>query len=152
MAEKLRSDVMAITWGLVVLASTLLAWGGQAVALIAPATAEKLTLTEAEADVDPAFYADVRGEALWDTFTLWTLPAAGLLLVIDSPAWPYFGLIGGATFVYFAGRGVLTRRALRRSGLNFGSEASIKAAFVMLPIWGVVGLVTMVAAITALVD
>ena len=37
-------------------------------------------LTETQADVDPAFNADIRGEAIWDTAVLWTLPLAGLLL------------------------------------------------------------------------
>jgi hypothetical protein len=143
---------MGVVWGLIIVALALLCWGGQAVALFAPATAERLTLTEAEAAVDPAFYADVRGEALWDTLTLWTLLVAGLLLIFDAAAWPYFGLIGGATYVYFAGRGVAARRALQRRGVRIGSEASIQAAYVALPIWGAAGLVTLIAAVMALAD
>jgi len=29
---------------------------------------------------------------------------AGVLLIVDSPAWPYFGLVGGGTYIHFAGR------------------------------------------------
>ena len=61
---------MGIIWGIVVALLALLAWGGQTVSLFAPETAARLTLTESEDEVDPAFWADVRGEALWDIFTL----------------------------------------------------------------------------------
>ncbi len=39
-----------------------------------------LGLTEPESDVDPAVYADIRGEAIWDATITWTLPIAGLQL------------------------------------------------------------------------
>ncbi|MCP3973867.1 MAG: hypothetical protein GY720_05175 [bacterium] len=141
---------MAIIWGVVVTALALLCWGGQVVSLLSPQTAERLTLTESQSDVEPAFYADVRGEALWDSLTLWSLVVAGVLLIVDSSAWPYFGIAGGASYVYFAGRGVATRREMQRRGLRLGSEENIKAAYVMLSAWGVAGLITLVAAVAAL--
>ena len=49
---------------------------------------------------DPAFHADVRGEAFWDMAILWTLPVAGMLLVVNSPLWAYFGLVGGGTYLF----------------------------------------------------
>ena len=140
---------MGIIWGLVITALALLAWGGQTLSLFAPRMAERLSLTEVEDEVEPAFHADGRGEALWDFLTLWTLLVAGVLLVFDAAAWPYFGLVGGAFYVYFAGRGVLTRRELQRRDLRAGSEANLKNAYIMLPVWGVAGLITVVAAIVA---
>lgn len=118
--------------------------------LFARETAERLSLTEQEADVEPAFYADVRGEALWDVLTLWTLLAAGVLLIVDAAAWPYFGIVGGAIYVYFAGRGVATRREMLRRGLRAGTAENVKTAFIVLPVWGIAGLVTLVAAVMAL--
>jgi len=141
---------MALVWGLVLIALSLLCWGGQMIAWFAPHTAERLALTESEDTVEPAFYADVRGEALWDTFTLWVLLPAGVLLIADSEAWPYFGLIGASVYVYFAGRGILTRRALERRGLRIGSASGVKTAYVMLSVWGVAGLATIVAAAVAI--
>ncbi|MGI9610833.1 MAG: hypothetical protein ACR2NL_11140 [Acidimicrobiia bacterium] len=141
---------MQVVWGLVVTALALLCWGGQLLSLLSASTAERFSLTELEADVEPAFYADVRGEALWDTLTLWVLAAAGVLLVVDDGAWPYFGLVGGAVYVYFAGRGVVVRREMQRRGLRAGSAESLKAASIMLPVWGVTGLVTLIAAIVNL--
>ncbi len=118
--------------------------------LFAPANGVKLGLCEAEADVEPAFGADIRGEALSDFLTLWTLVVAAVLLIIDHRAWPYFGLAGGATYVYFAIRGISARVAMRQRGMRIGSTASVKAAFVFLTIWGVMGLATIIAAASEL--
>jgi hypothetical protein len=137
---------VAIAWGLVVFVLAVLAWGGQAMSLFWPRTAERLSLTEAEENVEPAFYADVRAEALWDTFTLWVTVVAGVLLIAGNGAWSYFGLAGGAIYVYFAGRGVLARRAMKRRGFQIGTAQGLKSAYVVLTVWGVMGLVTLIAA------
>jgi len=141
---------MAIIWGLIITALALVCWGGQTLALFSPATAERYGLADNADAVDPAFYADGRGEAAWDFITLWTLAVAGVLLLFDASAWAYFGLIGGAMYVYFAGRGVLARREMAHQGVLIGSESTVKTAYVALSIWGVAGLITMIAAIVAL--
>ena len=81
---------MDFIWGLVVIVFSLIAWVGQTINAFAAGTAAKYGLTEAEADVDPAFYADCRGEAKWDVVSLWPLTVAGLLLLLDQPEWAYF--------------------------------------------------------------
>ncbi len=86
---------MNIIWGIILTTLSLLGWLGQVITAFWPETAVSLSLTEPETDVDPAFYADVRGEAYWDTAVLWTLPVAGILLLLNSPLWAYFGLVGG---------------------------------------------------------
>lgn len=137
---------MAITWGIIVVLLSLLAWGGQAISWFSPRTAERLGLTEAQDAVEPTFHADIRGEALWDSLTLWVLVVAGVLLIAGNDAWPYFGLAGGAIYVYFAGRGLLTRRAMQQRGLRIGRAENVKSAYLFLAIWGVTGLATAIAA------
>ena len=141
---------MDIIWGVVMVVLAALCWGGQTVSLFAPTAAVKLTLTESEESVDPAYWADIRGEALWDFLTLWTLLVAGGLLIIDHTAWAYFGLVGGGMYVYFAGRGIVTRTEMQRRGVAIGTAANVRAAYLLLPIWGVMGLVTIVASVVAL--
>lgn len=141
---------MEVVWGIVVLALSLLGWGGQAVSLFAPSTAVRLSLMEAEQDVEPTYWADIRGEALWDLLTLWTMVVAGVLLILDEPGWAYFGLVGGGVFVYFAGRGISTRVAMRRRGFRVGSPTNLKLGYALLALWGVMGLVTIVAAVVSL--
>lgn len=141
---------MGIAWGIIIVLLGLACWGGQAVSLIAPAKAADLTITEAEVNVEPAYWADIRGEALWDVLTLWTLPVAGVLLMLDHAWWPYLGLVGGGMYVYFAGRGILTRLEMQRRGLRIGTPQNVKTAYLFLTVWGVAGLVTIIAATTAL--
>lgn len=143
---------MRVGWGLVVTASALVCWIGQAVSWLAPATAERLGLTEPETDVDPAFWADGRGEALWDTFTLWTMVAAGVLLIVGHGAWPYFGLVGGGMYLYFAGRGIAARRAMLGRGVRIGDRRDVRTAMTALWLWGAIAAATIVASAASLGD
>jgi hypothetical protein len=58
--------VCVAIYGVIPIIFTLLGWLGQVITAIWPTMATKLGLTEKEADVHPAFYADVQGEAFWD--------------------------------------------------------------------------------------
>lgn len=141
---------MGVFWGIVVVGLSLLCWGGQTIVLFSPGTGVRFGLSEAEDDVEPTFWADIRGEALWDFFTLWTLIVAGTLLIVDSPVWAYFGLIGGGMYVYFAGRGISTRVTMLRRGLRIGTLSSLRLGFALLSIWGIMAVVTIIAAVVAL--
>lgn len=138
---------MTIALGVVLIAFGLLAWIGQAVSWIMPKRAADWSLTEHESAVDPVFYADIRGEAAWDSMSLWTLPVAGVLLLLGHSWWPYLGLVGGGTYLYFAGRGIAARRVMQRHGLRIGSERSVMTAYVFLTLWGIVALLAVVSAI-----
>lgn len=143
---------MQIFWGMVLLVLSLLCWGGQTIVWIAPKVGVRLGLSEAERDVEPAYWADIRGEAAWDFLTLWTLLVAGVLLVIDNATWAHFGLVGGGMYVYFAGRGIFTRAAMRRRGLRVGAPFNLKLGYAFLTIWGLMGLITIAAAVVTLVS
>lgn len=141
---------MNLVWAIIVLIFSLIAWLGQVVSAFWPKTAVKLGLIETEADVDPTFYADVRGEAYWDTLLLWILPAAGLLLLLDNPSWAYFGLVGGGMYLYFAGRGIMVRRVMQRRGIRIGKPETLRMVYVFLALWGLIAVVTIVTAVAAL--
>lgn len=141
---------MDIAWGVVLVVLSLLAWGGQVVSWLAPDLAVRLTLMEAEDDVEPVFWADIRGEALWDALTLWTMVVAGGLLVLDQPAWAFFGLAGGGAYLYFAGRGISARMAMQARGLRIGAPSSVKVGYLFLVVWGLMAVVTIAASVVAL--
>ncbi|MBT8241457.1 MAG: hypothetical protein KJN63_09545 [Acidimicrobiia bacterium] len=141
---------MNVLWGVVVTLLSLLAWGGQLVSWLSPETAVRWNVMEAQDDVEPAFWADVRGEAIWDTFTLWTMVVAGVLLTVDSSAWPYFGLVGGGMYLYFGGRGIMTRTIMQRQGLRIGAPENVRLGFAFSAIWAVMALVTIIAAVNTL--
>lgn len=141
---------MNILWGIVVVALSSLAWVGQTVSFLAPDAAVRSKLMEAEDDVEPTFWADSRAEALWDAFSLWVMVAAGVLLIADRAAWPYFSLVGGGMYLYFGGRGITTRLAMARRGLRIGAPESVRIGVAFLAIWALMALITIVAAIVAL--
>lgn len=141
---------MAILWGVLVTALSLLCWGGQVVVVAAPNRAIDLGLLEDETAVESAFWADARGEALWDVATLWSMVVAGVLLAAGSDAWAYFGLAGGGAYLYFAGRGVVVRITMARSGLRIGAAASVRVALVALVVWGAMAAITIGAAVAEL--
>jgi len=151
MARVIYARLMSqVFFGIVVVVLSLLSWGGQTIVFFAPATGAKWGLSEKEADVEMTFWADIRGEALWDFLTLWTLVVAGVLLIIDQAAWRHFGLVGGGMYVYFAGRGIFARVSMMRRGLRIGTPQGAKVALAFLTIWGVTGLATIAAAIASL--
>ena len=127
---------MDIVWGIVLLILGLLGWVGQSIVWLWPETGVRLGLAEAEADVEPVFWADVRGEAAWDALVTWTLPVAGLLLMVGNPAWAYFGLVGGGIYLYFGGRGIFQRLSMRRRGMRIGSDQGVKVVLSFLAVWG----------------
>ena len=141
---------MNIIWGVILTLLSSIAYFGQVLSAFWPKTAAKLGLTEPEAQVDPTFYADMRGEAFWDTAILWTLPVAGVLLILNSPLWAYFGLVGGGMYLYFAGRGILARRVMHSHGIQIGSPETLRVAYIFLTLWGLAAVITIVMAIAAL--
>jgi len=142
---------MDLFWGVVLIIFTLLVgWLGQTITAFSPKLAVRLGLTEPESDVDSTFYADVRGEAIWDAIILWTLPVAGILLILNNALWAYFGLVGGGSYLYFAGRGIAVRIAMRRREIYIGKPSTIKLFYVFLTLWGLIAMVTIIMAVGAL--
>ncbi|MBI9043490.1 MAG: hypothetical protein JEZ06_03340 [Anaerolineaceae bacterium] len=141
---------MNIIWGVTLTILSSIAYFGQVISAFWPKTAVKLGLTEPEGEVDPTFYADMRGEAFWDAVILWTLPVAGALLILNNSLWPYFGLVGGGMYLYFAGRGIVIRKAMQRRGICIGTDGDLKVAYVFLTLWGLAAVITIVMAIAAL--
>ena len=130
---------MFTTIAIVAILLGLLAWVGQLLSALVPSIAARLGLIENPRDVDPAFYADARGEAIWDTFVLWTLPLAGLLLLLDHGWWPHFGLAGGAVYIYFGGRGIVSRVVLRKHGIRAGAPSAALVYNITLALWALSG-------------
>jgi len=141
---------MEVFGALVLVGLSLLCWGGQLISWLVPDTAVRLTLMEAEDDVEPTYLADIRGESLWDSLTLWVMVAAGVLFIADISSWAYFGLVGGGMYLYFAGRGVVTRVVMLRRGLRIGAPKNVRVGFVFLGVWALMAVVTMIAASVSL--
>jgi hypothetical protein len=142
---------MNLIWGIVLLVLSLIGWIGQVVTVFRPVSAARMGLTEPEADVDPTFFADVRGEAIWDAVSLWTLPVAAILLILGSPLWTYFGLVGSGSYVYFAGRGLAVRSVMQRRGIRIGKPQDLRVIRVFLAVSGLMAVVTIALAVNSII-
>ena len=141
---------MQLALGVVVLLLAVLCWVGQLISWFSPTRAARWSLTERQEDVEPTYWLDVRGEALWDLISLWPMVVVGWLLIVDRADWAYWGLVGGGMYIYFSGRGIITRIAMLRGGYRIGSTQSVNLGLAALTIWGLMGLATVVSAWTVL--
>ena len=141
---------MNLIWGIVLTLISSVGYFGQLITTFWPRTATSLGLTEPETDVDSTFYADVRGEAIWDTAILWTLPVAGVLMILNHPAWIYFGLVGGGMYLYFAGRGIVVRQIMQQRKIRIGKPETLRVIYIFLTLWGLAAVITIFMAVAAL--
>ena len=142
---------MNLIWGAILILFTgILCWIGQVINAFSPTLAARIGLTEPESDVDPTYYVDGRGEAIWDALILWTMPAAGLLLILNNPWWVYFGIVGGGMYLYFAGRMFVVRRAMLQRDIRIGKPETVKLFNAVLILWGLIAVATIIMAVAAL--
>lgn len=138
---------MDVIWGVFLTVLTMIAWAGQVIYATSPRLGLKLNVGEAESEVDPVFFIDAHGEAIWDSMILWTLPVAGILLIFNNPLWVYFGLIGGGSYLYFAGRNLTTRYMMQSKGIRIGTLQNIKMGYSFITLWGLTAMITIVMAV-----
>ena len=142
---------MDIIWGILLIAFGLIAWGGQVLSAVTPRLAEQLGLIEPEADVDPAFYADARGEAKWDSINSVDITFSRFTNHIKQPI---MGLLWNGWWklfiLYFAGRAIFTRLELKRNGVRIGNPELLKIYFIFATLWGLIGLATIIKAVKTL--
>jgi hypothetical protein len=139
-------------WGILIFILGLIAWAGQIISAISPQLAAQLGITETESEVDPAFHADIRAEAFWDSIVLWTFPLAGILLALNNLFWVYFGLIGGSIYLYYSGRGIMQRIFMSRKNIKIGTPTNIKAAYMFCSLWGISGIITIILSFNQLIE
>ena len=137
--------------GIVVIVVGLICWIGQTLALLAPHIAVKLGLCEPEEEMDHTLYTiETKAHGLTDLLLTWTLPVAGLLIILDHSFWPILALIGGGIYLYFPGIISFHRVFLKKHGIKMGSPSAIKATYVFSIIWVLSALTMIILAIKQL--
>ena len=127
--------VLAVIFGLI-------CWLGQSLAVLHLPTAVKFGVFEPEKDVDKGMWLIERfSMGIMDILLLWTLPAAGLLMVLQNPYWMIIALISGGIYIYFPGEFILTRIILKKHGLKIGSDSAVKTAYIFGIIWMIFGFI-----------
>ncbi len=138
---------MNFIWGVILISITLKCWIGQIIIAFSPKVAAKIRIIEPESDLNPTFFTNMRGEAIWDAISLWTLPVAGMLLIINNNLWTYFGLIGGGMYLYFVGRTITSNLTLQRNKINIGKSKKLKVKLMILTLWGFAAVITIIMAV-----
>ena len=141
---------MRIAVGLLCLAGWPI-YAGQLVSVVDLRLAQRLGLQEAPDGVDRLFTRLELWTARWDLLWLWTLPTAGILMLVDHSWWPYAAMIGGSAYLDTGGREGAKVLALRREGVRTGSRSEQRlmlALFASFVVVGALGVVTGLAEAT----
>ena len=139
-----------LIWGIILISTTLKCWVGQIIIAYSPKAAAKIRIIEPESCLDPTFFTDMHGAAIWDAISLWTLPLAGILLIINNNLWTYFGLVGGGIYLYFVGRTVASNLTLHNHGIQIGKLKKLKVKLLILTLWGLIAFFTIIMAVVDL--
>lgn len=131
---------MQVVTGIVSLVLGLVGYGGQLISTVNWKLAQRLGLQEGDEHTEPLFRHLELNTAKWDLFTWWTLPVAGLLMLLDYPWWPYLALIACGVFVDSAGREIAKLWGLKAEGIETGTEKDARTFVVFLIVMALVGL------------
>ena len=112
---------MRVTFGILCLVALLL-YVGQVISVANFGLAQRLELQESPEHTDPIFNYLELWTARWDLWVLWTLPAAGILMLFDHWLWPYAAIIGGGAFVDAGGHEAVKIFGLKEQGVQIGSQ------------------------------
>jgi len=127
------SGIFAVVFGSMIVV-------GQIISAINFRLAQKLGLQEKGDDTDPLFRRLELSTARWDLFVLWTLPAAGVLMLVDHGWWPYLALLAGGVYVDTAGRETAKFFALRSQRVKTGSTREGRTFLTAMGLMSLIGL------------
>ncbi|MBU1694478.1 MAG: hypothetical protein KJ726_09995 [Verrucomicrobia bacterium] len=119
---------MRTVLGIVCILFGALGWAGQVISGLNYELAQKLGLQEKSEGTDPLFRLAERNTARWDIVVLWTLIAAGILMLLDNAWWPPVALVAGGIYLDAAGREVAKVLSLKRHGVRIGTPGARKVA------------------------
>ena len=105
---------------------------GQLISVVNFALAQKLGLQEKNDATEPIYRQLELNTAKWDLVVLWTLPAAGALMLVDHAWWPYLALVAGGVYVDTAGRETAKVLGLSEHGVKTGSQKETRLFFAFL--------------------
>ncbi len=126
------TGIVCVVFGLIVLI-------GQSISAINFNLAQKLGFQEKDDETDPLYRLLELNTARWDLWVFWTLPAAGILMLIDHAWWPCLALVAGGVCVDAAGREGAKTLGLRRHGVRTGSEKETRVFVVFLGLMSLIG-------------
>jgi hypothetical protein len=113
--------------------------------------AQQLGLQERDDRTDPLFRQLELNTARWGLVVLWTLPAAGILMLVDRAWWPYAALVAGGAHMDTAGRETAKVPGLRTHGVRTGSERDARLFFFFTGLMSLIGVWCIACGLGALI-
>lgn len=130
---------MLIATALVFLLFGLLGLVGQLISALSFPLAQRLGLQEKDAETEPLHRRLELNTARWDLFVIWTLPATGILMLLDCASWPYLALVAGGVHVDTAGREAAKLLGLRAQGIKTGDEKEVRVGLGFFVVMALIG-------------
>ena len=120
---------------------------GQWISVVDLPLARRLGLQEQPDTIDPIYARDTAGTARWDLLSMWTLPVAGVLMLIDGAWWPYLALIGGAVYLDTGGRQAIKLLGYRTEGVRVGTSQAVRRALGVYAVFVILGSIAIAMAL-----
>ncbi len=89
--------------------------------------------------------------ARWDLLLIWTLPAAGFLMLIDHSWWPFVALVAAGVCASAGGREFVKMLSFRGAGVGLGGRGEVRLALSFLALWGVLAVIVGIYALVEVV-
>lgn len=122
-------------------------WFGQIISSINYEFATKVGLQEPMSETDPLFQRAELNTARWDCVAMWTILAAGILMLFNNSWWPYLALIAGGVYIDTGGREIAKVASLKAEGVRAGSAKDSILRWIVFSLMILGGLCLIVAAI-----
>ena len=126
-------------------------YAGQVISIVNFPLAQRLGLQEHPDNVDPLHSHLELWTARWDLLWLWTLPTAGVLMLVDHAWWPYAAMIGGSTYVDTGGREIGKWLGLKQQSVRTGSSGEHRLVMGTLTYFTMIGALAIVAGALAVI-
>ena len=139
-----------IGWALIILGGTL--YLAQVISSVNFPLAQHLGIQEKPETSDALLQRSERYTAYWDLLTLFWIPLAGVLMVVDHFLWPVISLIGGAIYLDAAGREAVKSLSFQHEGLNVGTEKERRVFFASYIVMAVIAIIVMIYSTLQLLD
>ena len=125
-------------------------WFGQIISSVNYELATRVGLQEPTSETDPLFQRAELNTARWDCVVLWTILAAGILMLLNNSWWPYFALIAGGVYIDTGGREIAKWASLKAEDVRTGSTKDAIVGGIVFSLMIIGGLCLISAAIYVL--